>query len=128
MRTLRRNKQKFYYSTFVELEELTEPNGSGGILFTGQFRPVYTEPVMMFANISPAQGASQIEQFGSSLQYDRVIVIDDPKCPIDENTVLFVDKEPERDWDGNLLFDYIVRKVARSINSVSIAISKVKIS
>ena len=80
------------------------------------------------ANISPATGVSQVEQFGKELKYDKVIVLDDITCPIDENSVLFVDKQPEKDDDGNLLFDYIVKKVARSLNSVSIAISKVEVS
>ncbi len=58
----------------------------------------------------------------------KMIVLDDITCPIDENSVLFVDKQPEKDDEGNLLFDYIVKKVARSLNSVSIAISKVAVS
>lgn len=49
-------------------------------------------------------------------------------CPIDENTLLFVDKEPEFGNDGNPLCDYRVRRVAKSLNSISYAISKVTVS
>ena len=49
-------------------------------------------------------------------------------CPIDENTVLFVDKEPEYDADGTPIYDYFVRRVAKSLNCISIAIAKVKTS
>jgi hypothetical protein len=82
----------------------------------------------MKANISTAIGVSEVEQFGKDLKYDKVIVLDDIDCPIDENSVLFVDKLPESDDEGNLLFDYIVKRVAKSLNSVSIAISKVAVS
>ena len=57
-----------------------------------------------------------------------VIVTDDIDCPMDENSVLFVDKKPEFDSDGNPIFDYIVKKVARSLNFASYAISKVNVS
>ena len=82
----------------------------------------------MYGNISPAAGSTNAEQFGSNLDYDKVIVIDDPHCPIDENAILFIDVEPEKNNDGDYIYDYIVKKVARSINSVSIAISRVVVS
>lgn len=37
-----------------------------------------------------------------------MIVTDDLSCPIDENTVLFIDKEPQYDEDGKPLYDYMV--------------------
>lgn len=79
-------------------------------------------------NVSAATGSAQVEQFGNFISYDKVIVTDNLSCPIDENTVLFVDKEPEYDADGNPLYDYIVRRVAKSLNSISYAISKVTVS
>ena len=48
-------------------------------------------------------------------------------CPISEDTVLFVDKEPEYDGEKPL-YDYVVKRVAKSLNSISIAISKVNVS
>lgn len=76
----------------------------------------------MEANISPATGNAQSEVFGSLTGYDRVIVTDDMTCPIDEQTVLFIDKVPEAQ---NPVHDYVVKRVAKSLNSISIAISKV---
>ena len=35
---------------------------------------------------------------------------------------------PAYDKDGNLIYDYIVKKVARSLNTVSFAVSKVAVS
>ena len=62
---------------------------------------VYKPAVAMNANISAATGSAQVEQFGNFAGYDKVIVTDDLSCPIDENTVLFIDKEPQYDKDGN---------------------------
>ncbi|MBE6784141.1 MAG: hypothetical protein E7536_09050 [Ruminococcaceae bacterium] len=124
MRCLERNKIPFHYCLFKEKEAIRDESGHK----TGEYRLVYEEPVEMKANISPATGESQIEQFGTSLQYDKVIVVDDMACPIDENTVLFVDSKPSFNDDATPVFDYIVKKVAKSLNSISIAISKVKVS
>jgi hypothetical protein len=124
MKCLERNKQEFHYALFVKDESDKDEYGneSGGRKIT------YSKPVLMKANISTAIGVSEVEQFGKDLKYDKVIVLDDIDCPIDENSVLFVDKLPESDDEGNLLFDYIVKRVAKSLNSVSIAISKVAVS
>lgn len=148
MRTLERNKRKFHYCLFSGKEPLYDEYGRQ----TGEYRVVYGEPVEALANISPATGASQTELFGQLDDYDKVIVIGNPDTPIDESAVLFIDKEPEfkaetvltlisgEDEHGNTaivpgekelqvpVYDYTVRRVARSINSASIAVSKVKIS
>ena len=121
------NKQTLYYALFNGSEEITETDEQGNIIHTGQYKVVYCKPVKMRANISPAQGTSQIEIFGNSLNYNKVIVTDDLECPIDEFSVLVLGEEPRYDSNDNLLFNYIVKKVARSLNVVSIAVSKVDV-
>lgn len=124
MRCMERNKRTFYYCLYGGEKSVTDDDGYE----TGEKEIVYSEPVSCRANVSPATGNTSVEQFGNSLQYDKVIVLDDTDCPIDEHTVLFVDKTPAFDESGAPIFDYIVKKVARSLNSVSIAISKVEVS
>lgn len=124
MRCMERNKRTFHYALFKEKAPYTDEDGNE----SGEFRTVYEAPVEMRANVSMATGNSNIEQFGNDLKYDKVIVTDDLTCPIDESSVLFVDSPPREDADGNLLFDYVVKKIARSLNSISIAISKVEVS
>ena len=124
MKCLERNKSDFFYLLFDKKEPVIDGNGRK----TGVYRVVYKSPVKHRANISAAKGEASTEQFGSDLKYDKVIVTDDIDCPMDENSVLFVDKKPEFDSDGNPIFDYIVKKVARSLNFASYAISKVNVS
>ena len=118
-----RNDSTFYYCLFDDTETLYDDYGNESGL-----RTIYGEPVEMYANISPATGAAQTEQFGNLENYDKVIITRDMDCPIDENSVLFIDKEPEYSLDGDPIYDYTVRRVAKSLNSISIAVRKVNVS
>lgn len=136
--------QLFSYCLYDDEVNLYDEYGNetGGKLLT------YHNAVEMNANISPATGQSNTEQFGTLDNYDKVIVTTDMDCPIDENSVLFIDKVPEYgdsviigyEESGTVLgdpvpiiykpplYDYIVRRVAKSLNSISIAVHKVKVS
>lgn len=120
MKLLKRNLSPFHYSLYTGKTPVTDSAGYE----TGESEITYAEPVAMRGNISPASGQSQIEQFGNLEQYDKVIVIDDMNCPIDENTVLYVDVSPGE----GVTYDYTVKKVAKSLNHIAYAISKVKVS
>lgn len=124
MKTMERNKQMFFYLLYDRKEPVKDEDGNE----TGEETVVYKPAVSFRANVSAATGASQVEQFGNLAGYDKVIVTDDLSCPIDENTVLFLDKEPEYDEDGKPLYDYMVKRVAKSLNSMSIAVTKVSVS
>lgn len=134
MRTLTRNKSKFFYALYKEKVPKTDEYGN----VTGEYEIIRDNPVECSANISAAKGETSTRQFGESESYDKVIVMDKDAPPIDEYTVLWVDKTPQVDEDGSLVtneegeiltpHDYIVKKVAKSLNSVSIAISKVTVS
>ena len=124
MKCMERNKSSFYYCLYQGEERATDTEGNE----TGEKQVLYSPPVLLRANISPATGHASVEQFGNDLQYDKVIVLDDVTCPIDEHSVLFIDKTPAFDVDGTPLFDYLVKKVARSLSSISIAVGKVEVS
>lgn len=131
MRCMVRNKSVFYYALYDKQTELKDEYGNA----TGQYSISYTDPVKALGNVSAAQGEMQSRQFGESETYDKVIVLDNPHISIDEYSILWVDAPPKLTVDGHLVMkdddtaetphDYIVKKVARSLNNVSIAISKV---
>jgi len=123
MKTLSRNARVFYYCPYITKENVVIEGYE-----TGDKRIVYGSPIKSRGNISEARGQAQEEQFGTDIEYDKVIVMDNPNFPMDEHSVLFVDSSPNYDSQNNPKYDYIVRKVARSINSVSYAIGKVKVS
>lgn len=128
-----RNKSRFFYALYVSKEQGTDEwgNPTGGVDIT------YGDPQEYRANVSAAKGETQTRQFGESENYDKVIIMGSDAPPIDEYSILWIDTVPQLDDTGALTtnddgevitpHDYIVKKVARSLNSVSIAISKVNV-
>ena len=145
MRSLTRNKRSFSYCLRQSANaEVVDANSNR----TGEYIPVYADAVEMTANVSPASGYSQTEQFGDLTDYDHVIVTTDMDCPITESTVLFLEKAPAyRQEDIRViipgtravdpspeimtakipLYDYIVRRVSKSLHGISIAVSKAEV-
>lgn len=125
MRCMTRNKRKFYYASYIGETEVIDEYGNS----TGEYNLGYENPIKTFGNISAAQGEMQSRQFGESESYDKVIVLDDINTPIDEYSILWVDTLPHLNEDGSTdtPHDYVVKKIAKSLNGVSIAISKVDV-
>ena len=124
MRTLERNKQSFYYAIFLDKKEIIDDYGR----HTAEYKTSYSPWKPFKANISPARGESEAELFGTDVQYDRVFVTDDINCDINENTVLAIDIAPNVRETADVLpiFDYVVTKKAKSLNSISYAVAKVE--
>ena len=133
MRTMSRNKSNFHYALYKDKIQKVDEYGN----LTGEYELLYENPESYSANISAAKGETTTRQFGESEAYDKVIVMDNSAPQINEYTVLWVDTVPLVDDFGALKLndkgevitphDYIVKKVAKSLNSVSIAISKVNV-
>lgn len=130
---MRSNKRTFYYALYDTKEPILDEHGYE----TGQYTVKYHTPKKAAANVSAAKGEISTRQFGDSEDYDRVIALEDPNTPIDENAVLWIDSMPELDRKGNLVadesgalitpWDYVVKKVARGLYSASVAVSKVNV-
>lgn len=125
MKCMWRNKRLFYYANFVRRDPVVDEAGN----LTGDYAPVYGKPLLAYANVSPADGSATTKVFGKSADYDRVIVFGDPKFPVSETTILWIDNKPNIDTDGstNTPHDYVVTGVSTSRNSKSIAVSKVTV-
>ena len=125
MRILHRNKVRIFYANYIDKEPILDEDGYQ----TGEYKVVYSNPVKARGNVSSARGEVITRQFGEDESYDRVIVMDDPKVPLDVSSVLWIDTPPEIKADGttDTPYDYIVKQVAPSLNSVSIAVSKVSV-
>lgn len=126
MRTLNRNKTRIYYANYIGKTPVKDEYGN----LTGEYAIVYGNPFAVMANVSAAQGETITRQFGEDVRYDRVIVLDDPAFPIAESSILWIDRTPQIAADGSTKtpHDYIVNRVAVSLNSVSIAVSGVSVT
>lgn len=124
VKLLDRNKISFHYCLYESKTQSLDEYGN----VTGEYKIRYSEPKSMRANISPAKGNVQVEQFGSDVVYDKTIVTDDMNCPLNEYSVLFVDTPVTKDIEDNYLYDYVVVKVAKSLNTIAYAIRKAGVS
>lgn len=126
MKTLNRNKTAFYYALYEGKEHMVDDYGNA----TGEYDVKYSEPRKFFANISAANGRVDVKLFGANVYYDKVIVGDDTFPQIDEYSILWIDTAPVIDNEGKTEtpHDYVVKKIAKSLNSVSVAVSKVEVS
>lgn len=120
---LKANEQDFYYALFQGTTMGVSKDGYR----TGEKTEVYGNPVQMSASISAATGTSSMEMFGDLDGYSKVIITHDMDCPIEETTVLWVDTLPELDDEGKATkpHDYIVKRIAKSLNVIAYAIAKV---
>lgn len=134
MKCLNRNRVKFFYALYSGQTPIEDEYGN----ITGEYEVTFDNPKEWMANISAAQGEVQTQQFGGNEVYDKVIVMDNSAPPIDEYSILWVDTVPRLKEDGSLEVnesgeavtphDYVVKKVAKSLNSVSLAVCKVNVS
>lgn len=116
MRCLNRNKRPFYYANYQGMVKMYDTSGN----FTGEYELSYSTPVLVYGNISPARGDAYTSPFGvTDVGIDKVIVLSDPNFPIAETSVIWIEKETSD------AYDYKVVRIARSLNSISIAIKKV---
>ena len=126
MRGLVRNMRDFYYALYEGKNEIADEYGNN----TGEYEVIYSKPIKCRGNISAAQGEMQSRQFGDSEGYDKVITLSNTDVPINEYSILWVDTLPIINQDGvtETPHDYIVKKNARSLNAVSLAIRKVNVN
>lgn len=121
MLLMRRNKKLFYYALYKGKEAVMDEYGNQ----TGEYKIIYSDPVLESGNISPGSGDAQNEVFGTEVQYSRVIALDNINCPIDENSIIFVNVTPKLNKDGEYNNNYVVKAIAPSLNSLLIAIEKI---
>jgi len=125
VRTRQRIARTFYYRLYTGEVEIVDDYGNP----TGQVYKTYAAPVAFKANISPPSGEDVIDIFGAIERYDRVIQTCDMSCPIDENSVLYIDTTPTQGLDGVWsAHDYIVSRVSPSVNTIRIGCTKVNVS
>lgn len=137
MRSLKKNQQKLWYSTYSEEIKLYQRDENGSIIYMdidGIQEPVeigtkagYNNPVSFYANISAAKGSSDSEVFGVSLDYTKTISTCDMTLPISETSLIWFETEPRYNADGTVdssSADYAVVAIARSLNNVVYAIKK----
>lgn len=140
MRTLAINKQPMWYALLESKTEVLDEYGN----HTGVFDIKYSAPVYYPVNMSPSRGVAGLEQFGINANYDRTFVTTDMNCPIKEDSVIWYGKNPYDGTSGAVVghavaggavvgtrktspHNYVIHRVANSINGIAIAIRGVDV-
>ena len=125
MRAMQRNKQKFWYALYERSEPTLDEYGNE----VGE-KPIYGNPIKESGNISEADGNTEKALFGINAVYTKVINPMPKNFPMNENSILWVDTVPRIAEDGrtDAPHDYVVTKVARSLNHKAYALKKVNVS
>lgn len=121
MRNLERDTQQVYIARFIELVA-QEVDGK----LTGKNVPKRAAPVQFSPSVSMARGEAQGAYFGVSLDYDRVLTIDDPCFEVSEADVLWIEAELGNPEQPNP-HDHIIKKVARKGCYTVIAAKRVEV-
>lgn len=119
MRGLMRNKRDILYKNYVRTEYV-EKDGRK----TGQRRVVYTEVITGYGTVSTPTGSVALEMFGTDKGYNKMVVFDKPDMVLDENSVFWIDK-PYVEGEAH---DYVVTKILRNMNFLTIGLRKVDVA
>lgn len=125
MRALYRNKQTIYYALYEGKTPIIDEYGNE----TGEYDLKYSTPVAFDMNVSAARGASATHAFGENENFDKTLITDNLSSEITGTSIFWIDTDPVVIAGiPTTPHDYIVKQVAKSLNSVTIAVSKVKVS
>lgn len=119
MFNLARNSSTVIYKQYQGRTEIIDANGNK----TGSWTPQYGDFQTAQMFVSPNKGEAESEMFGSVEPYDRVMITADINCPIDEESVLWLDGA-----STDKPYNFIVTKRAPWRNSIAYAIKKVQVS
>ena len=90
---------------------------------TGRKKVIYHDVKTVYGTVSTPTGNAVIEMFGTDKDYDKVVVLDMPSIDIYENSVLWIDTP----YSEDVAYDYIVRRVIKNHNFLTIGVRKVDV-
>lgn len=125
MRTMTRNRRVFYEASLLTVTLGKDKDGN----YTEE-QYSYSDPVKREGVISAANGEAVTQLFGANERYDKVITLNKEENYLAIGSVLWVDTMPVLDVQGKTTtpYDYVVVKVAESLNFVNVAVRKVNVS
>lgn len=90
VRAVKKNLRKMWYALYDSKKPILDEDGNP----TFEYEEGYLEPVEFYGNLSAGTSDAQEQPFGASIQYDRIILLYDMQCPIDEHSRIWVKNNP----------------------------------
>ena len=94
---------------------------------TGYEEVVYTTPTELWLNVMPKSGEAENDIFGKATDYSKVAISDDPNCPITEYSRIWTDGITPGTTQVPVPYNYVVKKIYRTLNTALIALQEVKV-
>jgi hypothetical protein len=113
MRCLERNKRLLYYAKYIGRSEGRDSDG----FLTGEEMLEYEDAKAWRVNITPATGDVSQQAFGAFQDYTAVLCTTDD-CPVTEESRLWIGRAPKT------AHNYVVKRIAKSLNSTLIAVKE----
>lgn len=109
MRNRQRGLRPIYYALYLDQDEVQYDDDGYEL---SEPVPQYGEPVLIRVNYGPEKKWNQMEAFGTMEEYDLVFSVCDANCPINRNSRIWINTDPEQDEP----YDYVVRRVGTTKN------------
>ena len=106
----------FWYANYKNRTMLVNDKG----LPTGEHSIGYEDPVQAYGTFSENKGTSTVREFGIYVDYDYIVHMECTECPFDENAVIWLNNEPDRDPD------FKVERIAEFPTYTAVAIRQVR--
>jgi hypothetical protein len=127
MRALERNKIPVWYALNTGEVEEVSPDG----YHTGRMRQTYSAPLCIGVNVAGARGTAFLTANGIETDYTHRLVTCDMNLPWQEDTILWIYREPYETVDGQTVpvpHNFVIVRVSRAINSVIYDLQEVRVS
>lgn len=118
------DQTKIYYALYTGKTPKVDAQGYK----TLEYEKHYSEAQPLWISVSASKGAAYSSPLGINLDYSKTLSTHDMDCPLTEESVLWIDREPY-DSNGNPVpHNYVVTTVAKSLNAIVYAVKEVKVS
>ncbi len=111
-----RDMKLFHYAEYNDRQMIYEDG-----IPTGEYGKGYGEPVEKYGTFSTASGRATDKEFGTFIDYDYIIHIEDDVCPFDENAAIWLPgTDPESEHDAKVV------RISEPATYTAIAVKKVR--
>jgi len=115
------NETTIWYSNLVRGEKVPILDEHG--LKTGDFMMKYTDPVPIDVALSEsiglnnltAQGVAELRSYGVTTNYTHRMITDDMDCPIDEESIIWHERDPG-DNPYDVPYNFKVVRASKTLN------------
>lgn len=117
MKLIERDMKLFHYGLHHDRTMIADIHGNP----TGEYSQEYDEAVEMYGTFSDASGRATEREFGTFIDYDYIIHIEEETCPFDENAAIWL---PGSDTEGTP--DAKVVRISDPASHTAIAVKKIR--